>query len=144
MTAYPYNAVGDNRTDDTNALQAAIDACAEKHPLGAVIVLPSQPTDANGGVEQRAFRISRSLRLRSNITRLPSGTRSGMYSARGQMDKVQQDSSCPTLYWPHGNTAILCGTNASNVAIIGADRDTSVIDGGGWPWYLAALNKSSQ
>ena len=50
---------------------------------------------------------------------------------------------CSTLYWPHANTPVLCATNASNIAIVGADLETSVIDGGGWPWYLAALNKSS-
>ena len=134
VTAYPYNAVGDNRTDDTNALQAAIYACAEKHPLGAVIVLPSH----------QRMRMAASNSVRSayrdpcafaNIT-LAIGTRSGMYSARGPMDKVQQDSSCPTLYWP---TAIRpsCAVQMHQSGYRGADRDTSVIDGGGWPWYLA-------
>jgi polygalacturonase len=44
---------------------------------------------------------------------------------------------------PHGGTGILCGTNLTNVALLGLDRETSVIDGGGWAWYSKALQNKT-
>ena len=58
-------------------------------------------------------------------------------------DKTRQNPRCPTLYWSRGPTGVLCGTNLTNVALIGAHENSSVVDGGGWPWYAAGLaNKS--
>jgi polygalacturonase len=47
------------------------------------------------------------------------------------------------LYWAHGQTAVLCGTNLSNVAVVGAGAESSIIDGGGWPWYAAGVKNHS-
>ena len=74
------------------------------------------------------FRVGRSIALRSNLT-LVIGPGATIFSAKGPKDAVTQDPDCPVLYWPHYNTAILCGTNISNVAIVGAGMHSSLIDG---------------
>jgi polygalacturonase len=48
---------------------------------------------------------------------------------------------CSTSYWSKQNTTgILCGQNLTNIAIIGASPETSIIDGGGQAWF--AMGKS--
>lgn len=125
-------AAGDNRTDDTAAIQGAIDSCRAAHPLGATVLLAGPAT----------YRITASIALGSNLTlRLGAGTT--LFSAVTPDTPVAQNPLCPTLYWPHGGTGILCGTNLTNVAIVGADQKTSIIDGGGWPWYAAGVANAS-
>ena len=51
-------AKGDNKTDDTRAIQGAIDTCREQHPLGAVVLLRGPAT----------YRITASIALGSNLT----------------------------------------------------------------------------
>jgi polygalacturonase len=142
-----YGAVGDNATDDTLAIQKAIDGCRSKHPLAAVVVL-SGPA---------AYRVTASMELGSNLTLLIdketvlfsaktppapcnetlarlSGTTCAAMPPYTPM-KVAQNPRCPTLYWARLDTAVLCGANLTNIAILGADQNTSVVDGGGAPWY---------
>lgn len=127
-------AVGDNKTDDTEAIQRTIDDCRAEHPFGAVVNLPGPAT----------YRITASISLASNLT-LSLGEDATLFSAITPEMPVAQNPKCPTLYWPHGGTAILCGTNLTNVAIVGNPNGKSVIDGGGWPWYLAGIaNKSME
>ena len=65
-------------------------------------------------------------------------------SVQGSSTSCQQNPRCPTLYWPHGPTAVLCGTNLTNVAVVGAGAHAgSTIDGGGIPWYSAGLRNAS-
>ena len=138
----PYNAVGDNITDETAILQRAIEECDT--------VLLSGPA---------TYLVTESLMLTSNLTvRLDANTtihsRQPLCDPHGTTPdpatgkvypRCKQTPGCPTLYWSTGPTAILCGTNLTNVALIGADPDTSIIDGGGWPWYTAGVqNKSMQ
>lgn len=121
-------AAGDNRTDDTLAIQKTIAACRAAHPLAATVVLPGPAT----------YRVSASIVLGSNLT-LQLEAHTSLFSAITPSMPVRQAPACPTLFWAHGGTAILCGTNLTNVAIVGADEETSVLDGGGWAWYLGAL-----
>lgn len=116
-------AKGDNTTDDTVALQQTIDMCHTQHPGGAVVHLA-------GGT----FRITGSLVLTSNLTlRVAAGAT--LFSAFGPTSPHRQNPRCKGLYWRTSPTPILCGTNLTNVAIVGAGMNDSVIDGGGWPWY---------
>jgi polygalacturonase len=120
-------AAGDNATDDTVALQKTIDVCHAQHPAGAVVQLA-------GGT----FRITGSLALTSNLTlRVAAGA--SLFSAFGPTSPNRQNTRCKGLYWRSSPTAILCGTNLTNVAVIGAGMNESVIDGGGWPWYEAGM-----
>ena len=126
---------GDNATDDTAALQSAIDTCRAAHPQGAVVHLPGPAT----------YRISFSIALGSDLT-LALGANASIFSAWAPSKSAapaRQHPLCDTLYWPHGPTAVLCGSNLTNVAIVGAGADVSTVDGGGWPWYEAGIaNKS--
>jgi len=129
-----FGAVGDNQTDDTTAIQHAIDSCHESHPHGAVVVFDSSKT----------FRVRASIAMTSDTTLL-LGRNTALFNAFGPGDPIVQEPRCSTLYWKHGPTAVLCGTNLSNIAILGTDESSSVLDGGGWPWYLAGIaNKSMQ
>ena len=142
-----FGAVGDNATDDTSAIQQAIDECRVKHPRAAVVVLPGPAT----------YRITASVALGSNLTILIdkettlfsaktppvpcnetvarlSGTACEATPAYTPMP-VKQNDRCPTLYWATKDTSVLCGSNLTNIAILGADQNTSVVDGGGIPWY---------
>jgi|EP01046_Picozoa_sp_COSAG06_P016732 polygalacturonase len=140
-------AVGDNSTDDTAAIQKAIDECRALHPGGAVVVLSGPAT----------YRVTASVELGSNLTVLidkettlfsaktppapcndtvarSSGTTCEEVPAYTPMPVVQ-NPRCPTLYWAHLDTSVLCGSNLTNVAILGADQNSSVVDGGGNAWY---------
>ena len=139
-------AVGDNITDDTHAIQKAIDDCRKAHPLAAVVVL-SGPA---------AYRITASVELGSNLTLLID-KETTLFSAKTPPTPcndtvarksgttcdatpytpmpIVQNPRCPTLYWPTLDTSVLCGSNLTNIAILGADQNTSVVDGGGVPWY---------
>eukprot|EP00927_Polykrikos_kofoidii_P077578 TRINITY_DN74510_c0_g1_i1.p1 TRINITY_DN74510_c0_g1~~TRINITY_DN74510_c0_g1_i1.p1 ORF type:complete len:456 (+),score=62.94 TRINITY_DN74510_c0_g1_i1:56-1369(+) len=125
-------AVGDNSTDDTKAIQQTIDSCRAAHPLGAVVQLAGPAT----------YRISASIALGSNLT-IAFGENAAIFSGITPDMPIAQNPLCPTLYWKHGGTAILCGTNLTNVALIGSGPESSIVDGGGWPWYMAGLANSS-
>jgi hypothetical protein len=125
-------AVGDNRTDDTAAIQLTVDKCRAAFPNGATVLLS----------EKKTYRVRRSIALASNLT-LAFGPNATLFSALKPSDPIFQHPRCPTLYWPHGPTAVLCGTNLTNVALLGADETSSVLDGGGWPWYAAGEANSS-
>ena len=95
----------------------------KRHPLGATVLLSGPAT----------YRISASLALGSNLT-LQLAAHTTLFSALTPAMPVSQNPRCPTLYWSKGGTGILCGTNLTNVAVVGAGVESSVIDGGGWPW----------
>ena len=138
----PYNAIGDNRTDDTIAIQTAID-----DETCDVVFLSGPGT---------TYRITSSLALTSNLT-LQIDSNTTLFSAQPLCDPhksppsrtlssistCQQHPKCPTLYWKTGPTAILCGKNLSNVVLTGVDSRTSIIDGGGWSWYDAGIRNKS-
>ena len=150
-------AVGDNTTDDTLAVQKAIDDCRKAHPLDAVVVLTGPAT----------YRVTASIALGSNLTLLidketkllsgktppapcndtvarMSGTNCAATPPYTPMARDSSNPRCPTLYWPIYDTAVLCGSNLSNVAILGMDTNTSVVDGGGmaWNWRWTPGDKS--
>lgn len=126
----PYHAVGDNVTDDTVAIQNAIDACHLQWPLGATVFL-SGPAH---------YRVTQSLAMTSNMTLLLDDSTS-LFSAVTPSMPLRQNPRCPVSYWPGAPTAVVCGTNLSNVAVLGSNVNTSVLDGGGWPWY-ASMKKN--
>lgn len=121
-----HGAVGDNATDSTAALQTTLDACHAAHPGGATVTVPPG-----------TFRLTHSIALTSNTTlRLSHGAT--LFSAQTPDSQPPPlTPRCDTSYWK--STAIFCGANVSNVAIVGSSPHTSVLDGGGWPWYLAKL-----
>ena len=119
-----WKAAGDNATDDTLAIQSAIDDCCRENPLGAVVVLSGPAT----------YKVTASIALASNLT-LRLDARTSLFSAVTPYMAVQQNPRCSTTSWPHGPTAVLCGTNLTNVAVVGTDMNSSVLDGGGYPWY---------
>eukprot|EP00756_Hemistasia_phaeocysticola_P057929 Hpha_TRINITY_DN34539_c0_g1::TRINITY_DN34539_c0_g1_i1::g.96428::m.96428 len=121
-----YGAVGDNTTDDTAALQRAIDGCVAKGAgAGAVVVLP----------EGHTFRVYASIVLRSHLT-LYLERNASLFSAQTPSHKSGASPECFTSYWKN-KTAVLCGKNLTDVAILGADPLHSIIDGGGYPWYAS-------
>lgn len=61
VTAAPYLARGDNRSDDTAAIQAAIDACGDRGDGGGTVLLPFR------GAGTSSF-VTGALWLRSNLT----------------------------------------------------------------------------
>ena len=88
------------------------------------------------------YRLGRSFAMLSNITILIDKHTTLQWAITPDMP-IEQNPKCATLYWPHGGTGLLCGQNLTNIAVVGLDKDTSVIDGGGWAWYLkASQNKS--
>ena len=118
-----FGAMGNNASDDTQPIQDAIDECHE-------VLVPSGKT----------FRVTNSLALTSNLT-IVIEENASIFSDQSICDPHVKDSCvqnprCPTLYWSSGPTAILCGTNLTNIAIIGQDVRTSIIDGGGWKWCV--------
>eukprot|EP00038_Savillea_parva_P030910 m.81295 g.81295 ORF g.81295 m.81295 type:complete len:458 (+) comp9402_c1_seq1:109-1482(+) len=120
-------AVGDNRTDNTAIIKGIIALCSASYPNGAVVFFPGPAV----------YKITESIALVSNLTILLAGDTTLQSITRPPYNG--QHPACPTLSWRNGPTAVLCGTNISNIALIGEDATTSVLDGGGWPWY----NKST-
>eukprot|EP00939_MAST-03C_sp_MAST-3C-sp1_P000923 g923.t1 len=94
------------------------------------------------------YKITKSIAMVSNMT-LRIGKNTTLFSDRPicdphrGKDSCVQNPRCPTLQWPSGPTAILCGTNLTNVAIVGDEDLSSTIDGGGWLWYEAGLANAS-
>ena len=112
-------AVGNDKTDDTASIQHTIDECHQRYPVGATVLLP-----------KGTFRITASIALASNMT-LQLAPNSTLFSDRPPNMPTLQNPRCPILYWKNGPTAILCGTNLTNIAVVGDSPKTSVIDGGG-------------
>ena len=126
-----YGAKGNNETDDTKAIQKAIDECNH-------VLLPKGNT----------FRVTESIALSSDLT-IVMESNSSIFSDQSicdphVMNSCIQNPRCPTLYWASGPTSILCGSNLTNVALIGQDARSSIIDGGGWKWYEAGVRNSSK
>jgi polygalacturonase len=131
-------AVGDNKTSASAAFASAIDLCRKQYPENGVVFFRGPAAGSTGMV----YRLDRSIALGSNITILIDKNTTLQWAITPEMP-IEQNPACATLYWPHGGTALLCGTNLTNVAVLGLDKDSSVIDGGGWAWYLKAMGNKS-
>ena len=68
-----FGAIGNNKTDDTYAIQTTIDLCHKKYPNLATVFFP-------GDVHGKVYRIFSSIALVSNTT-LSIGANATIYSA---------------------------------------------------------------
>lgn len=119
----------DNKTLADDAVASTVADCCARYPAGAVVYFP--PCGS-------AYRLARSLELRSNLTLL-LGASATLFAAQVP-SATQPGASCSRVFWEKQNTTgILCGVNLTNIAIVGMGANTSLIDGGGWPWYRAGL-----
>ena len=126
-----FGAIGNNKTDDTYAIQTTIDLCHKKYPNLATVFFP-------GDVHGKVYRIFSSIALVSNTT-LSIGANATIYSAQSPLKRGKPlTSRCGVSYW--NTTAIFCGENISNSAIIGENVFTSIIDGGGWEGWWTDKN----
>ena len=113
-SAHAYGAVGDGKTKDTHALQAAIDACAGK---GGGTVRLTAGTYLSGPV---VLKTGITLQLDKGATLLGSPDH-GDYPAK-------------TEFREPGIQSLVSATNAENVAITGQ----GTIDGNGESWWQMA------
>ena len=132
-----FGAVGDNLTLATKAIQAAVDACHDAHPLGSTVFVPPG-----------AYRTA-SILLRSNM-RLHLAKGAGLYGSTNPRDYSI------SLQWFGGHlrynfNALIRGANLTNVSVTGSNdfigplnsknkslSDASIIDGVGWRWWCEA------
>ena len=133
-----YGAKFDNITSASDSIDQCIMDCHSKYPNNAIIFFPGSNNGTNSGDDDTAatYRITRSIVLQSNITLLLDKNTT-IFSAQSSLNTTNPGGeSCSRAYWSKYNTTgILCGSNITNVAIVGMGADTSFIDGGGWPWY---------
>ena len=140
---------GDNETLATGAFKDAIASCRQRFPGGGVVYFPGSEKakvledkreiiEGNG----RVYRVDESVALADNITVL-IGVNATLQFAITPSMHVQQNPECSTVFWANGGTALLCGTNLTNVAVVGLDSNSSTVDGGGWPWYEVAIANQS-
>ncbi|EOD39471.1 hypothetical protein EMIHUDRAFT_199938 [Emiliania huxleyi CCMP1516] len=125
-----HGAVGDNRTLNTPAIQAAIDTCHRAAPAGSTVLVPPG-----------AYRPAASIHLRSNL-RLHLALGAGLY---GSSDPSDYSVS---LQWFGGRhvanfDALVRGANLTNVSVTGSNGaalpgNASIIDGVGWKWWCWA------
>ena len=118
VTSSEFGAVGDNRTDCTRAFRAATAACG-------TVSVPA------GTFRTAAFNLTSNqlLSLAAGTTLVAQPDR-GMYPTvlgLPPMGTAGRGKTAPcalvSAYW------------ATNVSVVGAGRDTSVIDGLGWQWW---------
>ena len=123
-----HGAVGDNATDDTFAIQKTIDHCHAEYPALATVLFPG---------DGKTYRVFSSVALVSNTT-LFVGDGATIYSAQSPSKRGKPlTTRCGVSYW--NTTAIFCGENISHAAIIGENRRSSTIDGGGLEgWWTTA------
>ena len=124
-----HGAVGDNRTLNTLAIQAAIDACHRAAPAGSTVLIPPG-----------AYRTA-SIHLRSNL-RLHLASGAGLYGSSDPSDYRV------SLQWFGGRhkanfDALVRGANLTNVSVTGSNGavlpgNASIIDGVGWKWWCWA------
>eukprot|EP00038_Savillea_parva_P010466 m.190565 g.190565 ORF g.190565 m.190565 type:complete len:478 (-) comp18057_c0_seq1:195-1628(-) len=123
ITDAPYNAVADNTTVNTQAIQRAIDACHAAHPDGARVIVPAG-----------AFKTG-SILLRSNME-LHLAKGAGLYGSTNPHDYPLLNRALPfgDSMWQ----ALVSGYNLTNVSITGENAQVpgsdSIIDGVGWWW----------
>ena len=128
-----YGAVGDNTTLCTNAIQSAINHCAQMYPAGATVLVPAG-----------AYRTA-SVSLRSNM-RFHLDAGAGLYGSTDPRDWPI------SLQWfggrqVHNFNALLFAANLTNVSVTGANTHlgptadsnrASIVDGVGWKWWCQA------
>ena len=125
-----HGAVADNRTVNTKAIQAAIDACHSASPGGSRVVVPAG-----------AFKTG-SIMLRSNLElHLEKGA--GLYGS----ENWDEYPIVPGLPFGTMFRALVSGYNLSNVKVTGSNAavpasgvpgNDSIIDGVGWSWWCIA------
>lgn len=146
----PVENPGDNETLATESFKNAIASCRKQFPDGGVVYFPGTETSwktsnrRNSEIEGngKVYRVDESVALADNITVL-IGVNATLQFAITPSMPVQQNPECSTVFWADGGTALLCGTNLTNVAVVGLDSNSSTVDGGGWPWYEVAIANHS-
>ena len=116
--------------DLTDTIQAALDGCLAQHPGTRSARVELQNPRPQVGV--CVFRIMRSITL-VNDTTLVIGRNVTLFSGRAGADGFAPPNPRCTNSSSQG---LICCTDCSNIGIVGRDRATSVIDGGGFSWWF--------
>jgi polygalacturonase len=125
-----YGAVGDNVTEDTSAVAAAIAACAGSGGGtgdGGIALLPANRTYLLRPVQLPSHSV---LQIDGDISAWPD-LDTWPNSTLRQCATTPYETPLPEVVLVQQKEALLWSVNATNLTITG----NGVVDGGGWRWW---------